>query len=110
LPIYPYKCPGCGLKLEFVRSIKNSDPVEPCPECGEELVYIFTPPQVIGAAVQNAEYNPGLGCVTRNSQHRKEIAKHRGLIETGSETPDVLHRESVVKREKEREKEWDNVA
>lgn len=35
--------------------------------------------------VEHAEYNPGLGCITKNSKHRAEIAKRKGLVEVGNE-------------------------
>lgn len=59
--------------------------------------------------MQSAEFNHGLGCVIHSKREREEIAKQKGLIEVGNESTDTLYRESVVKREIEKQKEWDNL-
>jgi putative FmdB family regulatory protein len=109
MPTYPYKCARCGENHDIVKSIKLASQEEICPRCEITLDRVWVAPQIIGAKVENAEYNVGLGCVTKSKRHREEIAKSRGLIEVGNETPDTLHKESVVKRQVEREKEWDKL-
>jgi putative FmdB family regulatory protein len=109
MPTYVYRCTACAKKHEIVKSIKIASQEEVCPDCSITMDRVYTTFQIIGASVQNAEFNPGLGCVTKSSNDRKEIAKRKGLIEVGNETPDTLYKETVVKREKEREKEWNNL-
>lgn len=109
MAIYPYLCEKCDVESDVIKSMHDSAREEQCKSCGNRLKRIYTPSQIIGASVQNAEFNLGLGCVTKNKRHREEIASRRGLVEVGNETPQTLHRESVVKRAKEREKEWDEL-
>jgi hypothetical protein len=49
---------------------------------------VFHPPQLIGTKVEDAYFCSGLGQVVRNSSHRKEIIRERGLIEVGNERPE----------------------
>jgi len=107
--LYPYVCEKCNKDQDILKPASDSSKIEHCNQCGNELKRVWTRFQVIGASVQNAEYNPGLGCVVNNKRHRQEIAKQRDLIEVGSETPDTIYKEAVVRKQQEREKEWDKL-
>lgn len=37
MPSYDYQCPKCGKLCEVIKSIKEFDRVELCPECKEEM-------------------------------------------------------------------------
>ncbi len=93
----------------MVKPVKDFDLKHECSECGceETTVVISSKIHHIGAKVQSSEFNHGLGCVVHSKKEREEIAKQRGLIEVGNEKPNTLHQESVVKREIEKQKEWD---
>lgn len=106
--IYEFKCEKCLHNFEVVRPARESHIIPACENCGnEETTRIFSSRiHHIGAKVQNAEFNHGLGCVVRNKDHRKEIANRKGLVEVGNETPDTLYKESVIKKEEQRAKEW----
>ena len=106
---YLYLCEKCDKEHTIIKSMYDSARVEQCPDCQVQLLRVYTAPHIVGASVQEAEYNPGLGMVVKNKRHREEVARQRGLIEVGNETPKTLHRESVIKREQEREKEWDKI-
>jgi putative FmdB family regulatory protein len=106
MPIYPYKC-ACGHRVELVRSIKDEAIAPECPECDETMSYVFTSPQILGAAVQHAEFNPGLGCVTKNKQHREAIAKERGLIEIGNENREKVAAKVAADYQEKKTKEWE---
>jgi hypothetical protein len=87
------------------------DRAENCDSCQSPARYIFSSKiQFIGASVQNAEYNPGLGCVVKNKEHRAELAKQRGLVEIGTDykSPDNIHKEFDKKREEARAKRWED--
>ncbi len=81
---------------------------EKCSRCGREAKREFVPSRVYfnGTSVQHAEYNPGLGCVVRNSSHRKELCKIKGVEEIGNEKPHSLHKHFDKKREEKREEAW----
>lgn len=107
--LYPYVCAKCDKEIDIMKPASLSAIEEYCNECGNTLTRVWTGFQIVGAAVQDAEYNLGLGCVVKSKRHRQEIANQHGLIEVGNETTDTLHKESVVKRQLEKEKEWDNL-
>lgn len=67
--------------------------------------------QIIGAAVENAEYNPGLGCVTKSKRDREEQAKRRGLVEIGNDfgSADKMHDHYSKSREEARKKSWEEM-
>lgn len=109
MPTYPYKCQSCGEDSEVVKKMRDASREEVCSKCSIVLTRVWTSFQIMGAKVEYAEFNPGLGCVVKNSRERNEIAKRHGLIEVGNETPETIYRETVVNREKEREKEWDRL-
>ena len=109
MPAYQYRCEKCESEIEIVKSIHDSARIEHCDVCQLALTRVFTPFHIMGAAVQHAEYNPGLGVVTRNKEHRAEIADRRGLIELGNETQKAIQRDTVEAKAKERQKEWDNL-
>ncbi len=106
--IYEYVCRKCEHGFDVVKPVADLDRVEACPSCGVELTERIFSPRIYfnNAKVSNAEFNMGLGCVTTSKRHRDEIAKQQGLIELGNETNETLHRETVVKKEKERDKFW----
>lgn len=107
--VYPYRCNKCSHNFDVVKSYKLLDQPENCDACGDsDTTRLFSPRiTILGAKVEDAEYNPGLGTVTRNTKHRNEIAKRMGLIEVGNESTDTLYKESTLAAEQRREREWD---
>lgn len=76
--IYPYACRDHG-EFELVESSQGRHLSAPCPICGRASPRVWTGPQIHGAAVGEAEYNHGLGCVTRTAADRREALKrHNG--------------------------------
>jgi len=61
----------------------------------------------VGAKVEHAEWNPGLGCITKSKRHREEIARQRGLIEVGSESPESIRQHYERERREKREASYD---
>ena len=71
---------------------------------------VITPPLIHGSArVEDAEFNYGLGAVTRNRKHRAEMAKRMDLVEIGNEPVDKLHKHHDDMREKKWEDSWKKV-
>jgi putative FmdB family regulatory protein len=84
--IYPYRCPSCSKEFEVVKSVKDINVIEYCPQCADAGDRYIAQTHFYGASDwDRQEYNHGLGCVTKNSKHRDQIAKERGLIEIGNE-------------------------
>lgn len=106
--IYSRKCTKCAYEFDVVRGFKDMEMPDPCTKCGGEALYQFAPTRILfsGAAVVNAEYNPGLGCIVNNSNHRKELIKQKGLIEIGNENPEATHKYYEKTREDRREAAW----
>ena len=93
--IYLYHCEKCNADVDVWKSVAEFERAEPCPTCGLEMNRkICAPRGFINASVENAEYNPGLGCVVKNRNHRQEICKQRNLIEVGNEKPATIHSEA----------------
>lgn len=105
---YEYYCPSCKNIFDVIKSAKDMERNETCNECGDFGERKFVPSRVFFSktSVQHAEYNPGLGCVTNNSQHRAEIAKRKGLEEIGNENPDKIANKFEKDREERRERNW----
>ncbi len=111
--IYPYQCDQCRHKFEVIKSHREMDQNEACPSCltivsgkstDEGGCRYIARTHFYGAKVEDAEFNPGLGCITKGKKDRERIARQRGLIEVGNECPDAMH-----KREEQTLKERDAV-
>jgi len=92
--IYPYNCPACNSNFDVIKRISEIDNVEKCPNCDnivtKENRKIAATQFFYGAKVEHDEWCPGLGCVVKNSAHRRQIAKSRGLEEVGTEPVEKL--------------------
>ena len=98
--IYLYRCPTHG-DFDVWKPVKDFDREERCLECGAVAERVLCAPRAfINAAVEHAEWNPGLGQVVKNRAHRAEICKQKGLIEVGTETPDSMERHQQHERTK----------
>lgn len=108
--IYAYHCDVCGHSFDVIKPAAEYQSPELCPvkNCGAPARKEFAPRRTYlsGTAVQEAEYNPGLGCVVKNKQERAEICKRRGLEEIGSATPESIHKHYDRRREERHEREW----
>jgi putative FmdB family regulatory protein len=83
---YVYQCTKCAVKFDVIKSVADFDRNEFCEDCGAPAERKFTPRvHIMGAKVEDAEYNPALGCVTKGRRHREEIAKSMGLVEVGND-------------------------
>lgn len=94
----------------MVKPVAEIAKVERC-ECGTAAERSFVPSRIHihGAAVEHAEWNPGLGCVTKNKRDREEIAKRKGLVEVGNDykSGDTIQKTFDTAREEKRKKDWD---
>jgi putative FmdB family regulatory protein len=110
VPIYDYFCEKCDHDFEIIKSIKEYDGKDQCPECGNigqrilSCSIYFT-----GTKIEDAEFNVGLGKITKSKKHREELAKRAGAIEIGNENPDKIHDHFDKQREEKRARSWEDV-
>jgi len=109
MAIYDYSCQKCDKDFEVIKSIKEYDGKDQCPTCGNIGQRLIKPVVFYGEKVQNAEYNIGLGKVTKNKKHREELAKRIGAVEIGNEKPEVIHKTFDKAREEKHRRSWDEV-
>lgn len=122
MPTFDFYCAKCdsqfsdiqpmgAMKRTPISEIPKEKRKAECPACGNVSTERVFSKQVyfIGAAVENAEYNPAFGQVVKNSQHRKELAKQKGLIEIGTEAPEKIHKKFDEDRKEKLKKSWDDV-
>jgi hypothetical protein len=87
--VYEYFCSACSASTDVVKSVYYFERDEKC-KCDTLMVRIFKPKIYLAqTAVEDAHFHPGLGQVVKSTQHAREIAKSKGLIEVGNEKPDV---------------------
>lgn len=110
MPIYDYDCEKCDKEYEIIKSIKEYDGKDQCPTCGNigkrklsRNIY-FT-----GTKVEDAEYNPAFGKVTKSKKHRDELAKRMNLVEIGNEKTETIHNVFDKAREDKRKKAYDDI-
>ncbi len=104
--IYPYKS-ECGHLFEVIKSVAEIDNVELCPKCNAPAQRYIGRTHHYGAGDwDKAEFNPGLGIVTRNARHRKDEAKARGMEEIGNESPDKMHDHFEKQRQEKYDRTW----
>lgn len=110
--VYAYVCMGeCGQHFDVIKSADQMTREELCEKCQVPAKRMFVPQKVYfsGTKAEDAEFNPGLGCVVRNKSHRKEICKEKGLEEIGNEKADTLHKHFDDRRKEKWEKTWSEV-
>lgn len=106
---YPYRC-ACGEHWDVFKPLAEIDRLEACPRCGNlDSERYIARTHVFGAGDwDRAEWNPGLGIVTRNARHRRDEAKARGLEEIGNEPVESMHDHFEKAREKKYNDTWDD--
>lgn len=110
MPIYDYMCDECGLGFEVVESIKVYTGKATCTACGKDARRVFTcNVHFTGTKIEDAEFNPGLGKITKSKRHRDELAKRMDVVEVGNEKPETIHKHFDQDRETKRKKSWENV-
>lgn len=48
MPLYEYACPGCGERVEKVRSVSDRAKGTECPTCQETMVLALSAPGRVG--------------------------------------------------------------
>lgn len=89
---YSYHCVKCGSDHDIDKDMDFATREEICPDCSITMDRVYKPMMIMKTGVQHAEYNPAFGCVVKNSKHRAELAKQRGMIEVGNESPEAIQK------------------
>ena len=111
MPIYDFYCDKCDLEYEIVQSIKEYTGKWSCTACGNETRRIYTHCSFhfTGTKIEDAEFNPGLGKITKSKRHREELAKQMGVVEIGNEKPETIHKHFDSSRADKLKKSWEKV-
>lgn len=81
-----------------------------CPKCQTlTTARLYKGVHFIGTKVEDREFNPGLGIVTKSARHRKDEARARGLVEIGTEAPKKMHAKEIRDRAERNKRRWDEV-
>lgn len=118
MPTYDYICPKCDCAFDVVLSIRaySQETVSQCPSCenpcgkDDRDFKKMRRTHFIGTSVQNAEFNPGLGCVVKNRAHKDELMKEKGVVEVGNDYGSAEKMDAYFqkRKEEEREKRWED--
>lgn len=112
MPTYEYQCDKCNIRWDVIKSISMLENAEFCSTCNIASKRCISAPaldRTSASGWNNQQFNPALGCYTRNDQHAKKIAKSRGLEEIGNEHPDKMHDYFEKKREEIKQDRWAEV-
>lgn len=98
----------CDYEFDVVKHHSKSSKKEKCPACKRVAARIWPMPTFTGTSIENAEYNPGLGAVTKSKRDRDEKAKRMGLVEIGNEKSQTLRKEFSDYRAKKRKQAYED--
>jgi len=115
---FNYRCPKCDFVCSILKDTSLSDRDENCEKCGKKLSSENRLIQnnrkasnysIIGAKVENAEFNYGLGAVTKNKYHRSELAKRKNCVEVGNDfvSGEKMQKSFEKKKSEELENKWE---
>lgn len=112
-PVYDWFCDKCSLEVEEVQSIKEYTGEKSCQQCAEPMRRIYSRCKFhfTGTKIEDAEFNPGLGQITKSKRHREELAKKLDVVEIGNDakSPDEVHKHFDTTRAEKLKKSWDEV-
>ena len=84
MPLYDYRCSGCGSKFEAVRSVE--DRKHALCKCGGSADFVFSIPRKMWVEPIMHEFvSYSMGpepVVVRGRGHWRRLLKERGLVET----------------------------
>ena len=110
MPIYDYLCEKCDLEYSVEKKISEYTGLDKCLSCGNQGYRVFScNVHFTGAKIEDAEFNVGLGKITKSKRHREELAKRVGAIEVGNEKPETIYKHFEGDRETRNRKRWESV-
>ncbi len=110
MPEYPYLCHNCEHEFNIIKSIRQIDDQESCPQCNQhDLERLIAKSNLERSALGQPYYEPALGCIIKGKGHKQQILKDRGLEEVGTTNPDTMYKDLEAQREKRMAREWDEL-
>lgn len=101
--IYEYVCEKCNRQWDVYKPVSRMQEDESCEACGSAGRRLITGGSgFMGEKVEHASFDPAFGCVVKGSSHRRSLAKERGMIEIGNESPDSIAKTLDAQREAKR--------
>lgn len=87
--VYEYSCNSCETRIDIVKPVADFDRIEKCEKCSDTMTRAISASKIhlFGTKVQESRWSPAFGRVVKGDKHEREIAKSKGAIEIGSETP-----------------------
>ena len=87
MPLYEYKCYGCGKTFEVIQKFSDA-PLETHPECGGNLERLLSPPalQFKGSGWYVTDYPKKASSDTSSSSNGESSAKKEEKKETKTES------------------------
>ena len=79
MPIYEYRCRGCGETTDAFRSVEDRDNAPACDHCGGVTRKIISLNKVHGDF--SPYYDDNLETHIQSKQHRKKVMKEKGVSE-----------------------------
>lgn len=109
--IYPYECGACKHIFEVIKSVRDIDLEESCPQCGVISIRTIARSQAFYGANDwdTRHYNPALGMVVRSNKEAEKIAREKGMVEVGTESLEKIHKKFDSEREKRISTRYDDI-
>ena len=108
---YQYRCTKCGFVFDVIKSVRDMEVNEFCPECDNPAIREFVPQvlHISRAKVEHAEYNPAFGCVVKNRRHKEDLCKEHNMVEVGNDygSSDKMVNSFDKAREEKRAADWE---
>jgi predicted nucleic acid-binding Zn ribbon protein len=106
--MYDYRCEKCENDEVVIKPASDYNKSEFCQFCQLEMIKVFSKTQII-CDKSSYEYCHSLGQIVKNNRHRRELAKERGMVEVGTETPEKIHAKNEKDLNEKIQRRWDEV-
>lgn len=107
---YDFHCNQCEVTTEVEKSVDKYNEVGYCIYCGS-VVSRLLPTRFYfhGGKRVDPYYDQGLGCVVKDTKHRDQIAKSKGVTEVGNESMDKFSKKLKTEKDKKWAHGWDKI-
>lgn len=112
MPTYEFKCEGCGLLFDVVRSITEFTRDLDCTSCGKKSDLQVSSNRnlfSVSGIPESPQFNPGLGAVTKGTKHAERLAKERGMIPVGNEKVETVNKYFDKVKDDKAKRSWEDI-